>query len=412
MSQTQRQQRLRDYLERRQPFYLDLLRQMVEINSFTANPSGVNALGELTAAAFAGLGFSASAVQSINPAFGKHLVLSKAGRSGRQIGLISHLDTVYPQAEETQNDFAWRQIDNRIYGPGTVDIKGGTVMIYMVLSALREVAPQAYDDISWYVLLNASEEELTTDFGELCLRHLTGETLACLVFEGGRLTGDGEFALVVARKGRAVYRIEVEGKAAHPGSSHKNGANAIVQLAHTIRRVAALTDYERDLTFNVGTVAGGTVVNRVPHLAVASAEMRAFSPAVFEEGISSMLALNEQTDVLSARDRYPCRVSIELLHRSAPWPRNQASDNLLQIFQEAGRSLDIPVAAEERGGLSDGNLLWDHLPTLDGLGPAGGNAHCSERSLNGAKDQEYVLVPSFVPKALLNTTAILRLIDN
>jgi glutamate carboxypeptidase len=66
---------------------------------------------------------------------------------------------------------------------------------------------------------------------------------------------------------------------------------------------------------------------------------------------------------------------------------------------------------EERGGLSDGNLIWDNVPTLDGLGPWGDNDHCSERSADGSKLPEYVEVSSFVPKAALNTVAILKLLE-
>ena len=69
------------------------------------------------------------------------------------------------------------------------------------------------------------------------------------------------------------------------------------------------------------------------------------------------------------------------------------------------------VSSEQRGGLSDGNLLCAHFPTLDGLGPIGANAHCSERSPDGEKEQEYVEPASFVPKALLNLAAIKRLIS-
>ena len=61
------------------------------------------------------------------------------------------------------------------------------------------------------------------------------------------------------------------------------------------------------------------------------------------------------------------------------------------------------VNCEERGGLSDGNLIWDAVPTLDGLGPWGDNDHCSERSPDGSKLPEFVEVSSFVPKAVLNT---------
>ena len=68
-----------------------------------------------------------------------------------------------------------------------------------------------------------------------------------------------------------------------------------------------------------------------------------------------------------------------------------------------------PVGAQSRGGLSDGNWLWDLLPTIDGLGPEGAYAHSSERSGDGSKDHEYALASSFVPKAVLNIAAIVRL---
>ena len=43
---------------------MDFLRQMVEINSWTRNPSGVNQLARFTAQVFAPLGFTAEFVQS------------------------------------------------------------------------------------------------------------------------------------------------------------------------------------------------------------------------------------------------------------------------------------------------------------------------------------------------------------
>ena len=112
----------------------------------------------------------------------------------------------------------------------------------------------------------------------------------------------------------------------------------------------------------------------------------------------------------SPADRFTCDVQVEILTETRPWPRNPKTDRLAQIWQQAGAALGIPVNVETRGGLSDGNLLWDAVPTLDGLGPWGDNDHCSERSADGSKVPEYVDVSSFVPKAALNTMAILKLV--
>jgi len=399
---------VQEYLENHLSENLHMLRQMVEINSFTANPESVNKLGAFTTQAFTQLGFQAEAVQSVNPRYGKHIFLSRAGKTTvRSIAMVSHLDTVFPPEEEVANHFTWRVEGERIYGPGTVDIKGGTVMIFMLLDALRSFAPQVFEETRWIVCLDASEEALSVDFGALCLQRFPKDTAACLIFEGGTID-PGAIPVVTARKGRTTYHVKVEGKAAHAGNNHSQGANAIVQLAHTIHEIAALTDYKRQLTFNVGKVLGGSVVNRVPHRAEARVEMRAFSPQVFEEGVAGMLGLNGDGKVRS-KDGYHCKVSVEMGESTAPWPPNPQSEILFNLWAETGATLGMRVIREQRGGLSDGNLLWMHHPTLDGLGPAGENAHCSERSADSSKEQEYVLASSFVPKALLNYAAILKL---
>lgn len=400
---------LTTFLEGQLPAALELLRQMVGINSFTANRDGVNRLARFTAEAFSPLGFTAESVPSVNPAYGDHLVLTRRGTSGRSIALISHLDTVFPPEEETRNNFRWQPEGDRIYGPGTHDIKGGTAMMWMVLQALRAQAPAALESITWKLLWNSSEETVSHDFGDVCRAHFDSGTLAALVFESEGRLGD-ERLMVIARKGRATWRVTVTGRGAHAGSRHRNGANAAVQLGLTLQRIAGLTDYKRDLTFNVGTITGGTVLNRVPHEAVAEGELRAFTPEVFAEAKAALLALAGPGEIRAIADRFACDVRVEILSESRPWPRNAGTDRLATLWRETGAMLGQRVDAEQRGGLSDGNLIWDAVPTLDGLGPWGDNDHCSERSADGSKLPEFVEVSCFVPKAALNTAAILRLI--
>ena len=137
---------LREYLATSLPAALEMLRQMVGINSYTANRDGVNRLGRFTAECFAPLGFTAEFVPSTNSEWGDHLVLTRRGRSAKSIALVSHLDTVFPPEEEARNNFHWQPEGDRIFGPGTHDIKGGSVMMWLVLSALRTHAPRVFED--------------------------------------------------------------------------------------------------------------------------------------------------------------------------------------------------------------------------------------------------------------------------
>jgi glutamate carboxypeptidase len=322
--------------------------------------------------------------------------------------MISHLDTVFPPEEEIRHNFHWEPEGDRIYGPGTQDIKGGTAMMWLVLTALRAHAPKMFEAITWKLFWNSSEERFSPDFGDVCRSRFDKKTLAALVFEAEGRFAD-EHLLVLARKGRASWRVTVSGRGAHAGGKHNYGANSIVQLGQTVQRIAALTDYSRGLTFNVGTVSGGTVLNRVPHEAVAEGEFRAFTLEVYASGKGSLLALEGPGEVRSVADGFRCTIKVQILSESRPWPRNAATDSLFEFWKRAGQELSIPTSYEERGGLSDGNLIWDAVPTLDGLGPWGDNDHCSERSPDGSKLPEFVEVSSFVPKALLNTVAIINL---
>ena len=205
---------LRQTLESQMPAALEMLRRMVEINSFTGNREGVDRLGRLTAECFAGLGFSPEFVPSTNPHWGDHLVLTRPGRGTGTIAMISHLDTVFPPEEEERNHFRWRVEGDRIYGPGTQDIKGGTVMMWLLLNTLRQCAPADFAATTWKLFWNSSEEQFSPDFGEVCRQRFPRGTLAALVFEAeGRHDDTGR--LVVARKGRGTWRVTVAGRGAH-----------------------------------------------------------------------------------------------------------------------------------------------------------------------------------------------------
>lgn len=393
-----------------------ILKEMVAINSFTGNRDGVNRLGRRTAELFSPLGFTAEFVPAADERLGDHLVLTRPGRSAGIVGCISHLDTVFTPEEEAANGFHWRAERDgdltRYHGPGTVDIKGGTVLLYMVLRALQRCRPAMWENTTWKLFLNAAEERLAPDFGVLCRERLNpAETLACLVFEGGSWQRDN-FKLVTQRKGMGQYEIVVTGRSAHAGVAHERGANAVIQLAEIVQRIAAFTDYERQLTFNVGTINGGVVMNRVPHRAEALVEFRAFDPDVYEEALASMRALDGYRSVKSPLDGYACQTTVRQTGKTEPWPANAGSDQLYAVWAAAAAELGFTTVPEARGGLSDGNLTWAHVPTLDGLGPAGGWAHSSETSADGSKEQEYVIRESFVPKALLNLVALTRLLPS
>jgi glutamate carboxypeptidase len=393
---------MHDHLHRRLPAYLSDLRALVEVNSFTENVAGIRRQGELTADLFAPLGFRPEFRPSRSPAFGPHLFLHRPAStliSPVHIALVSHLDTVFTPAEESAENFTWREDGERIYGPGVADIKGGTVVAFMALDALHACHPDLFDRVSWVVALDAAEEQMDGEFASLLRDRLpAGRTWACLVFECGATGAEPQTPLVITRKGMSNFQVAVTGQAAHAGTGFWRGRNAILAAARLALSAADLSDRSQERTVNVGTMAGGTVTNRVPHACSFAGEIRAFDPAVLSEG---MRLLQEVVE------REP-GAGVEFLPLLPPWPTNPGSNGLLEVFRAVGADLGLKITPERRGGLSDGNFLWDHAPTIDGLGPLGGNCHCSQAGADGS-GQEYAQRSSFVTKALLTARALREL---
>jgi len=204
----------------------------------------------------------------------------------------------------------------------------------------------------------------------------------------------------MSRKGRAVFRIESEGRGAHAGVAHHLGVNAIVKLCKVVTHLAEITDYSKGITVNTGIIGGGTGLNRVPDNAFADMEMRAYEQEIFNETIEKIKAFSYQDDGLS--------LDVKLIRAVQPWPQNTASDELYDIWAQAAADMGLKAFPESRGGLSDGNVLWKTLPVIDGLGPVGSNAHSSGPSL---EEQEFAVISDFVPKAVLSMAGLIRLFE-
>lgn len=381
---------------------IELLQRLVAVNSFTTNAAGVDEVARITAAAFAPLGFEAQMIPCETAGAGHHLFLSRPGSgSTSPIVLVTHSDTVFPPEEEIQNDFRWdeRPDEGRIYGPGTIDNKGGTVLILMILEILREHAPEFFEKTSWIVASNAAEEVTGDDFARAATTLCGGAARAVLVFEGGPVDEQG-WHIVTSRKGRSTWKLSAAGRAAHAGSQHHEGINAIDALVAVLPDIAAQTSVSEDRTVNIGHLYGGTVVNRVPHEAFAEWECRATSPEALRRADDYFAGLSGTTAtgaVLTAT-----RTGF-----TTPWPGGEGAAALYRHWEKAAAAIGLTTVSVPRGGLSDANHLSLLGPTLDGLGPFGGNAHCSERTADGSKLPEYVDPASFVPKAVMNALALL-----
>jgi glutamate carboxypeptidase len=119
-------------------------------------------------------------------------------------------------------------------------------------------------------LLLTCDEEIGSKTSRALVEAEARRAVAALVLEPPIPGG----IVKTGRKGIGGFTLRVGGRAAHAGLDPGQGINAIVELAHQTLRLAALNDFERGITVNVGVAQGGTTSNVVPAEASAKIDFR------------------------------------------------------------------------------------------------------------------------------------------
>ena len=269
-------QRRLAYFDERRDEIVSTIRELVEIESPSDNKAAVDRIAEAVAHKFSQLGGKTR----VHPAkdFGNHLQIDfdspgkSVGKSAaKPVLLLGHYDTVYPLG--TLATMPCRVVDNKLTGPGVLDMKSGIALMLHSLAALQEWHGKDRDRRlpRPVTVLLVSDEEVGSESSRAITESLAKQSAAVLVLEPsyGR-----QGAVKTARKGVGEYLVRVTGKASHAGLDFQKGVNAILELARQIEKISSFSDLKKGLTVNVGIVSGGSRTNVVPAEAAAQIDVR------------------------------------------------------------------------------------------------------------------------------------------
>ncbi|MDA9183227.1 M20/M25/M40 family metallo-hydrolase [Flavobacteriaceae bacterium] len=369
---------------------IDFLEKIVNINSGTLNKKGVREVGIVFDTAFKSIGFTTEWIEmpeEMNRA--GHFFASLNGTKGKKLLLIGHLDTVFEENSPFQK--FEKTNDSIAYGPGANDMKGGDVVVFYALKALADL--NLLKDANITVAFTGDEEStgkpLSISRKEL-IEAAKGADIA-LGFE----TSTGFDNATIARRGASGWKVEVEGKRAHSSGifSDYTGAGAIFEMSRILNSFYEQVRGEEYLTFNPGTLLGGTFINydsqtssgdtfgktnvvaqtSVVHggLRFISEEQKENARAKMREIVSNNLPQTKAK--ISFTDSYPAM---------GPTDGNRA---LLAILNEVSLSLGhegVTAYDPGRRGAADISFVADYVDGLDGLGTMGNGAHTPKETVN------------------------------
>ena len=346
---------LRTDLKQRQDGWLEPLEELVRCESPSGDPDRLLACAQISERWFrseAGISETELTSEATVPA----LTMRARGSGGPSVLLLGHLDTVW-DIGSFQPLFSISE--GRVEGPGVFDMKGGVVVALAALAALHQ-SDQKVGDLT---ILLTGDEEVGSSASLDLIRDEARQHSAVLVLEPpqGR-------SVKIARKGIGGYRVTVHGRAAHAGLDPERGVNSLVAMAPLVAEVAALARPEVGTTVAPTVLRAGTRTNVVPAQAVLDVDVRFATAAEAERVDQGMRQLSvgvpgARLDVEGGANRPPFEPS--------------SSSRLFALAQAVAAELGWQgLEGASVGGGSDGNFTAAlGVPTLDGMGIVGGNAH-------------------------------------
>jgi glutamate carboxypeptidase len=365
---------------------LDLLKEIVNIDSGTGDVEGGAKVEAVLSAKLQELGAEVRTEPAETSGLPDNLVAVFHGSGKGRILIVAHIDTVFGPGTAAARPFS--QDKGRAYGPGVGDEKAGVVSAFTALKILHDLGFKKFRTIT--LLLDDSEERGSPGSAKL-IRRLAREHDVEFNME----PGDPPDALTVWRKGSATVRIQVKGRAAHAGMAPQDGRNAAVELMHQLGALqGAFPLSGSGVTVNLTVVHAGERPNIIPDFAEAILNVRYRKPEEFDAVLARVEAGSRTTQVPDT--------NVSIAHDAAfpPLTENAQIDALAAraraIYAEIGKTAEL----SGNGGASESALaMAEGTPALDGLGFVGGDFHT---------DHEWIDLNSITPRLYLFTRLLME----
>lgn len=363
-----------------QPAVVKTLERLVNIETGTGDAQGMAEMGRLLEGELKTLGAAVTRVPATSGVVGENIVGKLAGRGGRKLLMMAHMDTVYTRGTLAKAPF--RVDGNRAFGPGIADDKAGVAMILHTLKLLKARNFQDFGEIT--VMFNTDEERGSFGSRDLIQKLAAGSDYV-LSFEPTLAMAEG---LTLGTAGIVYYRVKVKGLASHAGAAPELGVNALVEASDIVLRTMDLDDKSRDLRFNWTIGKSGQVANIIPDAAELEANIR----YARKEDLDALFKALEQR--IQGRKKNPkSEITIAPEFGRPAFNADAAGRALVQravaIYSEVGGKLNV---VERTGGGTDAAYAaLSGKPVIESLGLPGFGYHSNQA--------EYVMVDA-IPRRL------------
>ena len=346
---------------------LELLKKLIKIESISPNDNGCF---DIIKQQFDGLDFSFEETNYKNIS---NLIITNGDSKNKTFCFLGHTDVVPPgpESEWSVPPFSGEIIDNKIYGRGAADMKGGVACF---ISALKEFLSENKDpSFNIMVLLNSNEEgKLENGKVDRVINEMIDKDKFidfCLIGEPSSSKKVGD-VIRIGRRGSLSGNLKVYGIQGHVAYP-KQALNPILGIGKTLEELKNM-EWDRGnenfepTSFQVSNIKSGTgAENVVPGVLEMTFNFR-FSPE------SSPNGLKEKFEALLKKSDLKYDVSWTL----SALPFLTAKTEFIDIVKSSIKEINnIDTKIDNGGGTSDGRWVAPMGSEIVELGPLNKTIH-------------------------------------
>ena len=346
---------------------LELLKKLIKIESISPNDNGCF---DVIKQQFDGLDFSFEETNYKNIS---NLIITNGDSKNKTFCFLGHTDVVPPgpESEWSVPPFSGEIIDNKIYGRGAADMKGGVACF---ISALKEFLSENKDpSFNIMVLLNSNEEgKLENGKVDRVINEMIAKDKFidfCLIGEPSSSKKVGD-VIRIGRRGSLSGNLKVYGIQGHVAYP-KQALNPILGIGKTLEELKNM-EWDRGnenfepTSFQVSNIKSGTgAENVVPGVLEMTFNFR-FSPESSPDGLKEKFeALLKKSDL-----KYDVSWILSAL------PFLTAKTEFIDIVKSSIKEINnIDTKIDNGGGTSDGRWVAPMGSEIVELGPLNKTIH-------------------------------------
>lgn len=369
----------RTYLRGHLQSLKDTLRNFVNINTHVYNIDNVNKLGNMIARRLRHLGFTEHVHRQSD--VGDFHYFKNHKEPKNDILIISHLDTHYGP-----NDLInYFEDDDKVYGSGVAESKGGITVMLGALHALRFA--KRLRKVRCAVFLT-TDDSLGGRFSKRLVQQYSKKSNYII----GLKSASKEGGIITTCYGRNDYQIRFTTK---NGYAESDVHGIIPVLGKKISAIEKLSKDEKDYRIRTTSVVSQGSHGHTPNYATLSLICSYKNPSLGKTLDSKIRSIMKKRESRQSK----LDVAINQIHTRPPVIEEESDKAFYEMVEDLANKHEIKIKRHNQIMSSDISNVPSELPALDGFGPIGSRYRTSH---------EYIIHDSIVERAALLTSVIYK----